>query len=60
MEFGSLTSPLIMTGFGNIFFCPSTYGLKSCTLLTLITGCILIDLGSSNSITLLEMIPLTL
>ena len=52
--------PSMMTGFGGVFFCPSTCGLYSRTLLTFTTGCILIVLGNSNSIALLETIPLTL
>ena len=43
-----------------VFFCPSTCSLYNCTWLTLTTGCILIEFGSSNSIVLVKMIPFTL
>ena len=54
------SSPSITTGCGVSFLCPSTCNLYHYTRLTLITGCILIVLGNSNLIALLEIIALTL
>ena len=53
-------SPSITTSYDTSFLCPSPYGLYLHTLLTLTTECILIVLGNSNSITLLEIIAFTL
>ena len=52
------SSSSMMTSFGGVFFCLSTCGLYSCTLLTFTTGCILIDLGSSNSTAALLSSPI--
>ena len=54
------SSSLITTGYGTSFLWPSTCGLYFHTLLTLTTGYILIVLGNSNSMALLEMITFTL
>ena len=54
------SSPLITTGCGISFLCPSTWLVYFHTLLTLTTGCILILLGSSSSIAFVEIIALTL
>ena len=43
------SSPLITTGAGCSFLCPSTCSTYLCILLTLTTECIFIVLGSSNS-----------
>ena len=54
------SSSSITTGCGISFLCSSTCDLYHYTRLTLITGCILIILGNSNLIALLEIIALTL
>ena len=54
------SSPSITTGCGISFLCPSTCNLYFYTLLTSTTRCILIVLGNSNSIALLEIIAFTL
>ena len=54
------SSSLIITVFGGVFLCPSTWGLYNYTWLMLTTEYILIELGGSNSIVLVETIPLTL
>ena len=53
-------SPLITTGAGCSFLCPSTCSIYLCILLTLTTGCIFIVLGSSNSTVFDNMIFLIL
>ena len=55
-----LSSPLIMTGAGCSFLCPSTCSMYLCILLTFTTGYILIVLGNSNSTTFADMIFFTL
>ena len=54
------SSPLIITGAGCSFFCPSTCPIYHCILLTFTTGCIFTILGSSNLIAFEDIISLTL
>ena len=52
-------SSLITMGCGVFFFCPSTWLVYLCTLLTLTTGCIFTVLDSFNSIAFIKTINLT-
>ena len=53
-------SPLIMTGAGYSFLCPSTCSMYLCILLMFTTRCILIVLGNSNSTAFADTIFFTL
>ena len=54
------SSPLIMTGAGCSFFCPSTCPMYRHILLMFTTGCIFTVLGSSNLTAFDDIISLTL
>ena len=54
------SSPLIITGAGCSFFCPSTCPIYLCILLTFTTGCIFTVLGSSNLTAFDDIISLIL